>query len=1434
MKMVRRTAALLLALAVSFTSGYTDITAASVSDSSGYVTEEGTAGEAGVQEENEISLEENIPGTETPDISQGEVNSEIETPEVLPEDVSAETTESADTSLEEEVSETPVSTESAEEISDTEEAVQEETEEPLEEETEKKARGAEEIGLVNFLVVSEPMVNTPGTQRIMTSIGDGSSKVESAVLTYENKETGKIYEAESKEILDDFVLFEMDFPKDSQTGTYQLKELTYTMEGLTTTTAFAKMGIDASFGVNEVADTKPDDVLLTDEELSALTESVEANVVTLDENTDAEDIGEALKQAGCDAGALQESAARVKGASSKGMSSLIVVLDPGHGGSDGGATGNGLVEKNLNLKIGQYCKEELEKYAGVKVIMTRESDTYLTLAQRAQVAIDNRANVFVSLHINSNVSAGPNGANVYYPNNSYNSSVGNTGKNLASVIESKLTDLGLASGGIHIRNSENNTRYPDGSLADYYGVIKRCKENGIPGLIVEHAFISNASDAKFLSSDENLKKLGVADATGIAEYYGLKKGVGFTSIVAAGSDSLELAWKKVSGVSGYEIYRSTKSDGGFEKIATINSSDTTNYKDTGLTPGTVYYYKMRTFTKSGSKTTYGSYSKVESGGTIAKTAISSLKSKNHKSLEISWNVVGSVTGYEISRSTSKDGTFKQIAMIASQSQSNYTDSTVKAGKLYYYKIRAVGQEGTTTVYSDWSDAVSGRTAIKPAGIRVRSKNSTTLEISWKGDKNAAGYTIKRAESKNGKYTKIATVKGGNTTSYDNKKVKAGKTYYYQVEAYNYNGEKKGYSGYSSAASGKTIKAVSITKVQSTSSTKQTITWKKSNEANGYQIYQSTSKNGTYKKIKTIKNKKTTSYKVSGLTPGVKYYYKIRTTNKVNGATGYSDYSTVRAARVAKAVIGQAEGVSGTKIKLSWDKVKDADSYVIYRSTSSGGTYKKIGTAKGSATSYTDSKLNMTKKYYYKLEVKMKGYKATGTSGKSARATAYPIRQTQIASVEPNDTGALLIRWNQVKDIKGYEVYRSTEWDGAYTLLTTVNDYSVTSFADTTIQPSVSYWYKVRLVNTYDGKTIYGSYSAPAEGSSLAAPGNVTVTSVSETQLDITWTAVNGASGYIIYRSTQPQGEYTEIGRAGNTTAFSDTTVVKDTVYYYKIKSVDAKNRTSIFSSVASGCAAAKLLVTNASFSGGTAVNVAWTGGNVSGYELYRSSSEKLTVFQKIASTKENAYVDREVKAGVTYYYRVRSYKTVSGKTTYSGYSDTLSTNPSDYRIMGAASVTPAQMAAMYWASGKSYPSSIYSSKGAPDLQTFCQIVYNECVIEGLKPEVLFAQICHETGFLEFGGQVKAEQCNFGGMGALDSGESGASFADVPTGIRAQVQHLKAYASVDSLRQPCIDQRFHYIARGKAEYVQQLGHGNWATDTTYAVKLMNNINKIKSM
>ena len=113
--------------------------------------------------------------------------------------------------------------------------------------------------------------------------------------------------------------------------------------------------------------------------------------------------------------------------------------------------------------------------------------------------------------------------------------------------------------------------------------------------------------------------------------------------------------------------------------------------------------------------------------------------------------------------------------------------------------------------------------------------------------------------------------------------------------------------------------------------------------------------------------------------------------------------------------------------------------------------------------------------------------------------------------------------------------------------------------------------------------------------------------------------------------------------------------------------------------------------------------------------------------------------------------------------------------------------------------------------------------------------MIFAQVCLETGYLSFGGQVSAAQCNFAGLGATDDGASGATFQNVKTGIRAQVQHLKGYASKDPLNQVCVDPRFIYLSsrRGTAKYVQDLGNGNWATDPNYASKLIRLIQEMKS-
>ena len=132
----------------------------------------------------------------------------------------------------------------------------------------------------------------------------------------------------------------------------------------------------------------------------------------------------------------------------------------------------------------------------------------------------------------------------------------------------------------------------------------------------------------------------------------------------------------------------------------------------------------------------------------------------------------------------------------------------------------------------------------------------------------------------------------------------------------------------------------------------------------------------------------------------------------------------------------------------------------------------------------------------------------------------------------------------------------------------------------------------------------------------------------------------------------------------------------------------------------------------------------------------------------------------------------------------------------------------------YESTGHVYPSSVYKEKGAETIEGFCRAVYTAAVAENVRPEILFSQAMYETGWLQFGGSVKAEQCNFGGLGAVNAQAGGAVFPNVSTGLLAQAQHLKAYASTDDLNEALVDPRFDYVSRGCAPYLEMLD-GKWA-------------------
>ena len=389
---------------------------------------------------------------------------------------------------------------------------------PIEQESEDQ--GIISNGLLNYVGIDKPYLTSPDTQKIVVSYGDGTEPISEAKIVYQ-KADGTILEDQMSSRQEELFLFEHSFLNEDK-GTYTLLQFVYVENGVEQTIELQDIGIGAMFGVDEEYPGYNSDSsdMISQEEIDASVVSMASDEI----DTAQEDITDAIDNTeendGIATYSLDEQTK---------SGNVVVVLDPGHGGTDSGALGNGLQEKDLTLKIAKYCKEELEKYSGVTVYMTREDDRYLgnrvgdaasDLANRVDKAKEWGADLLVSIHINS---GGGQGVEVYYPNSNYNATIGKEGEDSAQKILDELLKLGLKNRGIKIRSTEYDT-YPDGSLRDWYGIIRRSKLAGFPGIIVEHAFIDNESDAAKLKEESFLKQCGVADATGIANYFGLSKG----------------------------------------------------------------------------------------------------------------------------------------------------------------------------------------------------------------------------------------------------------------------------------------------------------------------------------------------------------------------------------------------------------------------------------------------------------------------------------------------------------------------------------------------------------------------------------------------------------------------------------------------------------------------------------------------------------------------------------------------------------------------------------------------------------------------------------------------------------------------------------------------------------------------------------------------
>ena len=431
----------------------------------------------------------------------------------------------------------------------------------------------------------------------------------------------------------------------------------------------------------------------------------------------------------------------------------------------------------------------------------------------------------------------------------------------------------------------------------------------------------------------------------------------------------KLSWSKVAGVTGYLVYYSTDNSN-FTKLKTINSQSTTSYTVGGLTAGKAYYFALISYTDINGKITKSertSSLKITATSSSSVPAPSNLKvaEYSNSAIKLTWTKAPDVTGYYVYRST--DGKKYSKIKTLKASTTAYTNTSLTAGKKYYYSIASYKNTSTGAVaIGPKSSAVNALTISSsklsyPSGFAVKEVATDAIKLVWNKSSNASGYYIYRSiDNKN--FSKIKALPSS-STSYTNTALYLDTTYYYKIASYVNSNGSIGLSDKSPAVNAKTTStSVSFTSKTSTSTT-ITLNWDYPS-ATGYQIYRLDINTGKYVKIASTSAK---SYTDKNLSSDRYYNYKVRAYLVSGGITTYSPYNSV-SVKTCLPAVKDFKAVSQTyySVNLSWTKQNGAVNYEIYQLSPDSQVYKLITTLNSDATSYMVDNLTVNTTYKFRI------------------------------------------------------------------------------------------------------------------------------------------------------------------------------------------------------------------------------------------------------------------------------------------------------------------------------------------------------------------------------------------------------------------------------------------------------------------------------------
>ncbi len=358
----------------------------------------------------------------------------------------------------------------------------------------------------------------------------------------------------------------------------------------------------------------------------------------------------------------------------------------------------------------------------------------------------------------------------------------------------------------------------------------------------------------------------------------------------------------------------------------------------------------------------------------------------------------------------------------------------------------------------------------------------------------------------------------------------------------------------------------------------------------------------------------------------------------------------------------AASLQYNSILVKWSAVENATGYEVWRAATSTGTYSRVGTTQ--ATSFTVSGLTTGTTYYFKV-------RATGTGAStiySSFSSAVAAKPIPTAPTSPKATpvtyNSIKVTWAAVSGATKYEVYRAAYSTGTYTLLTTT---SYLYYTNSSVNTGAAYYYKVRAYRLVGSTKVYGPFSAVASArTALGTPSSVKAAPVTYNSIKVSWGAVTGASGYVVYRATSSTGTYASVG-SSTSTSFTNSNTGTGITYYYKVCAYRTVGSTKVYSPY-SAAASAKTAIgapttIKAARASSTSIKVSWS--SVTGatrYEVWRSTSSGGT-YTLVATTASLYYTNGSLTTGKTYYYKVRAYHLEGSTKVYGPWSKVVCAKP---------------------------------------------------------------------------------------------------------------------------------------------------------------------------